>query len=99
MALEGEERVVAHHAAAVIGNLDEFFAAAFHLHANAARARVQRVLEQLLYDRGRALDDFSGSDLVSDMLRENVDASHGISHYRRPPASGRDDFGRAIVET
>ena len=48
MPLEGQQRVIAHHAAAVVGDLDQLLAAALYLYANAGRAGVERILQQLL---------------------------------------------------
>ena len=77
--LERQQGIVAHHAAAVIGDLDQLLAAAFHLHPNAPRPRVQRVFQQFLHHRSRALHHLAGGDLVGDVFRENVNAAHGAS--------------------
>src|SRR5580693_7780941 len=77
MAFEGEHGIVAHHAAAVVGDLDQLFATSFDVDLDASRACVERVLEQLFYHRGRALHHFAGGDLVGDVLGEDVDAAHG----------------------
>ena len=77
MALEGQEGIIAHHAAAVIGDLDQLLAAGLHLHADATRPRIQRILEQFLYHRRRTLDDFACGDLVDDLLGKNVNLAHG----------------------
>ena len=76
VALEGEQGVVADHAAAVVGDADELAAAGFDLDADAGRAGVERVLQQLLDDRGRPVDDLAGGDLVGDLVGENADAAH-----------------------
>ena len=65
MALEGQQRVVAHHAAAVIGHLDKLLAARFHLHADPRRSRIQRVLQQLLQHRRRTLHHLARGDLLA----------------------------------
>ncbi len=81
VALEGQHGVVAHHAATVIGDLDELLAAGFDVHTDAPRARIQRVLQQLLDHRGRALHHLAGGDLVGYIFGENVDAAHGVLRY------------------
>src|SRR5215471_11736590 len=81
MALEGEHCVVAYHAAPIIDDLDELLATRFDVDANAARAGIQRVLQQLFYDRRRALDHLAGSDLVGYIFGENVDAAHRRLRY------------------
>ncbi len=78
VALEGEQRVVAYHAAAVVHDADELAAAAFDLDADAGGAGIERVFEQFL-DHGRGtVHHFAGGDLVGDLVGEYVDAAHGL---------------------
>ena len=42
------------------------------------RAGVERVLDELLDDRRGTLDHLAGGNLVREMWRQEVDASHGI---------------------
>ncbi len=77
MALEGEQRVVAAHAAAVVHDVDAPLPAGLDLAAEALSPGVERILDQLLHHRGRPLDHFSGGDLVGDGFGENADAAHG----------------------
>ena len=77
VALEAEERVVLAHAAAVVGDGDEAAPARADLHVDLRRAGIERVFEQLLEDRGGALDDLARRDLVGDVLGQEVDAVHG----------------------
>jgi hypothetical protein len=87
MPLEGEQGIVSYHAAAVIGDLNQFLAASRNLNRYSGSARVQGVLEKFFYHGGRPLDDFSGSDLVGNVLRKYVDAPHGkLSQFRRREA-------------
>jgi hypothetical protein len=99
---EGEEGVVAGHAAAVVGNTDEAAAAGFDFDADAGGASVERILQQFLDDGGGAVDDLAGGDLVGDLVGENMDASHiwvkdtrglGVEKWfsfgRRPTVAGR----------
>ena len=79
MALESQHGIVAHHAAAVIGDLDQLLSACLDLNANARCARIQRVLQQLLHHRRRTLDHLAGSNLVGNSLGKNVNLAHGIS--------------------
>ena len=65
---ERKDRVGARHAAAVVGDRDQGRAAAENLDAHRARARVERVLDQLLDGGGRPLDDFARRDLAGDLL-------------------------------
>ena len=79
MALEGEQSVVAHHAAAVVGDADEAAATGFNFDADAGGAGIEGVLQQLLDDGGGAVDDLAGGDLVGNLVGENADAAHAGS--------------------
>ncbi len=76
MALEGEESIVAHHAAAVVGDLDQLAAAAFDFEANVGGSGVERVLEQFLDHGGGTVDDLASGDLVGNLVGEYADAAH-----------------------
>ena len=69
MAFEGQHGVVAHHAAAVVGNLNQFLSAGLDMDADARGAGVERIFKQFFYHRGRALHHFAGGDLVSHAFR------------------------------
>ena len=49
MALEGQQRIVAAHALAVVGDADKPPPAGLHFDANAVGAGIQSVLQQFLY--------------------------------------------------
>jgi hypothetical protein len=95
VALEGEQGIVAHHTATVIGDLDELFAASLDLKSDASGACIKRIFEQLFYDRGGTFYDFAGSDFVGDMFRKNVDAAHAIERkcYASFAEKGREGKG------
>ena len=76
MAFKRQQRVVPHHAVPVVGDADQLAAARLHIDADARGAGVERVFEQLLDHRGRAFDHLTGSDLVRDLVGENVNAAH-----------------------
>ena len=76
VALEGEQRVVAIHAVAVVGDADELAAAGFDLDADAAGAGVERVFEQLLDDGGGTIHHLAGGDLVRHLVGKNANAPH-----------------------
>ena len=42
------------------------------LDADPHRPRIQRILHQLLHNRCRSLDDLAGSDLIGDLIGENL---------------------------
>jgi hypothetical protein len=60
----------------VVADADQPPPAGFDLDANAACARVQRVLQQLLNHRGRPVHHLAGSDLVGNLVGKNADAAH-----------------------
>ena len=60
--LECEHGVVARHAFAVVSDLQKAPAAAFHIHCDARRARIDGVFDKLFSDRSRPFDDFAGSN-------------------------------------
>ena len=76
VALEGQQRVVAQHAAAVVGDANQMPAAALHLDAKIGGAGVERIFEQFLDDGGGALHHLSGRDLVGDRVGEDAYSAH-----------------------
>ena len=69
VALDREGELVAIHAMAVIGDGNQRAAAVAQGDVDAARAGIERILDQLLHDRGRPLDDLAGGDLVDQVGR------------------------------
>ena len=67
VALEGQPGVLARHAFPVVANEDARDAAAVHFDFDARRSRVQRVLDQLLDDRGRPFHHLAGRYPVDDL--------------------------------
>src|SRR4029077_10323715 len=57
--------------------LDEPLPARLDVDPDAARTRVQRILQQLLHHRGRTLHHLAGSDLVGNDFGKDVDSTHG----------------------
>ncbi len=68
-----QDRVGARHAGAVVGDRDQRRSAAQNLDAHRARARIERVLDQLLDGGRRPLDDFARRNLAGDLLGQDVD--------------------------
>src|SRR6266700_3289003 len=77
MPLEGQQGIIAHHATAIVGDLDEFLAPRFALNCDSHRTGVEGILQQLLHDRCRTLDNFASSNLVGNVLGKDVNAAHG----------------------
>ncbi len=90
--VEREDGVLAAHAAAVVAHLDQRLAAVLQLDPHVARARVERVLDQLLHGRRGALDDLARGDLVGDGVGQDGDASR---HGENLAADRRDRRVRA----
>ena len=76
MSLRRESGIVQRHAAAVVADLDALLAAILQHHVDRNRLRIDGVLDQLFDDRRGALDDFTGSDLIDEIGRKNVDTRH-----------------------
>ncbi len=76
VALKGQQRVVAVHAIAVIGDADQLAAAGFDFNADARGAGVERIFEQLFDHGGGAVNHFAGGDLVGHLVRENSNVPH-----------------------
>ena len=77
MALEGKQRVIANHAATIVGDLDAFLASGFDLDLDPGGAGIQGVFQEFLDHGGRALDHLAGGDRIGDGFGEDVDARHG----------------------
>ena len=69
------------HADAVVLDPDQLLAAVLDGDGDARRLGVDGVLDQLLDDRGRPLDDFAGGDLVGQVVGQLADAAHA---YHQP---------------
>jgi hypothetical protein len=91
VAVEGEQRVVAPHATAVVGDDDAAAAAGVEVDGDRAGARVEGVLDQLLDHRSRALDHLAGRDLADQVIGKQANArGHAGTVTRRVEAvSGR----------
>src|ERR1051325_6129899 len=84
MTLKGKQRIVVRHPFPVAGDAQEAASPRFRIDMDAPRACIDRILDQLLDDRRRTLDDLARRDLVSQLIRENVDFGH-----RRKGAEGQ----------
>ena len=78
VARDRERQVLALDAGAVVGDADALDAAAGEIDVDLRRARVERVLEQLLQRRRRPLDHLAGGDLVDQQVGQRADRA-GIS--------------------
>ena len=76
MTLEAQECLFWRHPLAIIFDDREGFATAGEIHDHPRRPGIQRVLEELLNDRGGTLHHFAGGDLVGDRRVEYADYRH-----------------------
>ena len=81
MAFDGQERVVAIHAGAVVAHPDQAPAAVHHLGLDARGPGIDRVFDQLFEGRGGPLDNLAGGDLVDHRIGQHADGS-GTGHGR-----------------
>src|SRR6185437_14660206 len=84
VAREREHGVVGAHAHAVVDDGDPVDAAAREPDLDVPRAGIERVLDELLHDRRRPLDDLAGRDLPLELGREDGDATHDRRLYDQP---------------
>ncbi len=75
---ERQPGVLGIHAVAVVFDAQQLLAAELDRDGDARGAGVERVLDQLLDDGGRTLDDFPGGNLVREMKREAVNSGHRL---------------------
>src|SRR5215470_1271723 len=78
MALDREVEIVARHAFAVVADADQPPPAAVGEHLDAARAGIERILDELLDHAGRTFHHFAGGDAVDHGLGELADRHLGF---------------------
>jgi hypothetical protein len=64
------------HAVAVVDDANDALSAGFDFHANAFRAGIERVFEQLFHDGGGAFDHFARGDFIRHCFRQYAYAAH-----------------------
>ena len=89
VAFKGKQRVVAEHAAAVIGNADEAASSGFDLQQKFFGTRVERIFEELFHDRGWPFDNFASGDFVGDIVREDAYAAQEVIVAGASPVAQR----------
>jgi hypothetical protein len=77
VARERERQLRGRDAGAVVAHAQQPDAALLDVDRDVPRAGIERVLDQFLGDRGRALDDLAGGDLVDERVCEDADR-HGV---------------------
>ena len=68
MPLNGEFKIGAGHPLAVIGDADQPAASTIREHINPARAGIERIFHQFLYDACRPFNHLACGDAVDDSL-------------------------------
>jgi hypothetical protein len=86
MTSEASQRVAGLHSLAIVGNTNQAAPTLFNIDLDFSGARIQGVLDQLLHDRSRPLDDFTRSNLVSNIIREDFDFRHKIRDTKNSAA-------------
>jgi hypothetical protein len=81
--LTGQPELGGTNAAPVIADADQIEAATPEIDADAGRARVERILDQLLDDRSRPLNRLPRGNPGCDSRRQNPDASRACQFPRR----------------
>ena len=102
MARQRELRVGAAHPFPVVAHPDQGLAAVLQLDADRPGTGVEGVLQKLLHDRRRPLDDFPRGDLVGDLRGQDRDLGRrergeGWGHSRttsEPSTQPRTPSGR-----
>jgi hypothetical protein len=79
-----ERQIVARDAVAIVGDTKAPDAAAFEVDVDLRGSGVERVLEQLLERRRRALDDLARGDLVDEVVGQRVYSRHRQRLVERP---------------
>ena len=80
---EGHGQVVGRDARAIVADPDRDLARAAHVDADPPRAGVEGVLDQLLHDRRRPLDDLARGDCVGTCARRWIDVTGPLSAARQ----------------
>ena len=103
VALDRQPRVLGLHPLAVVFDADQLLAAELDGDGDAPRAGVERVLDQLLDDGRRTLDDFAGGDLVREIGREDggicADRLRSSRALRKYTSMTADDRGITPIST
>ncbi len=77
VALHRKGEVFRRHTAAVVGHADECAAALFDPDGNLGRARIERILDQLLDHRRRPFDNFARGDTARHFIGQDLNLQSG----------------------
>jgi hypothetical protein len=73
MAFERERHFLRSQTRAIIAHADQTETGSLDIDLDAVRTGIERILVQFLDDRGRALDDLAGGDLINEIRRKDPD--------------------------
>ncbi len=73
MPFKTHPRIRFRHTATIVNNLHQLLACIFHNQFNRSSTGIQCILHQFLHSRGRALNDFTCSNLVGNGIRQLMD--------------------------
>jgi hypothetical protein len=76
MTQEARRGVFGDHPFSVVGNPDDAAPAILDVDGDLCGACVEGVFDEFFYDRCGTFNNFSGSDAVGDVVRQNTDARH-----------------------
>jgi hypothetical protein len=97
MPLERQQRIVAHHAHAVVGKTNQTAATGLDVQAELGCAGIERIFEQFFDDASGTLDHLSRGDFVGNDVGKNADAAHAEGSL--PLGRGEDGVdGKAAAE-
>jgi hypothetical protein len=94
MTLDSQPGVLRGHPLAVVFDADQTLAAELHGDGDAPRPRVERILHQLLDDRGRALDDLARRDLIRQVIWQSMNLAHLVPSTRHGDSASRPPRAR-----
>jgi hypothetical protein len=95
VAREGQGQFVAGDPRSVIAHPDQLTAALLNLDLDTARAGVEAILNELLYNRGGPLHHLSVGDLIDELYRQSANR-HGKRVLKKSPCH---DMGIEHVKT
>src|SRR5690606_23369315 len=82
MALKTESRIGNAHALPIINNLDQRFSGIFDNQFYVGGFRINSIFEQFFYHRRRTLHNFSGSNLIGNMIWQQLNYTRHLAFLK-----------------
>ena len=73
---ERQKSVITEHPGPVVVNADETLASPIEFNTEVGGAGIERVFQQFLDDRRRALNDFTGGNLIGNSIGKDANTAH-----------------------